>query len=90
MLTDSRLVQTRTTTYRLSGGESGRIDLITVSNDGSSHLRTRGLFSLRGDDLTYCIGKPETARPTEFSTNYGDGRTLVVLRRKEPVRKTPK
>jgi hypothetical protein len=81
MLTEPRLVQTRTTRFRLTHAGTGRIDLTTVAHDTPTRLHTRGIYALRGDKLTYCIARPAGARPLEFATAKDDGRTLVVLRR---------
>jgi uncharacterized protein (TIGR03067 family) len=43
-----------------------------------------GIFQLKGDTLTICVGPPGPVRerPTEFSG--GTGRILLVLQRKKP------
>jgi uncharacterized protein (TIGR03067 family) len=41
----------------------------------------KGIYKLEGDILTICYGGPDVARPTEFSTKAGDGRSLQVFKR---------
>jgi uncharacterized protein (TIGR03067 family) len=45
-----------------------------------------GLFELRGDRLTICLGLIGAARPTTFATQPGSGHALERLRRAPPAR----
>jgi uncharacterized protein (TIGR03067 family) len=38
----------------------------------------KGIYRLEGGNLTICYGGPNVARPTEFSTDPGDGRSMRV------------
>ena len=42
----------------------------------------RGIYRIEGDLWTYCIGPPESDRPSEFSSPAGSQISLVVARRK--------
>src|SRR6516165_585480 len=80
MLTEPREALPRSSTYTLTAARPALIDLTTVSPDNPT-LHTRGIYSLQGDVLTYCIAAPGRPRPAEFATAKGDGHTLVVLKR---------
>jgi uncharacterized protein (TIGR03067 family) len=41
----------------------------------------RGIYRLDGDVLTVCVGAPGAARPAEFTSVTGDGRTLTSWQR---------
>ncbi len=92
MLTEPREALSRSSTFELSASGPGWIDLTTVSEwldiaTGSPDiLRTEAIYSLQGDDLTYCIAPPGRPRPAAFATKAGDGHTLVVLKRRAPAR----
>jgi hypothetical protein len=81
MLTEPREALPRSSTYTLTAARPTLIDLTTVAQDNPTRLHTRGIYSLRGDVLMYCIAAPGRPRPTEFATTKGGGHTLVVLKR---------
>ena len=41
----------------------------------------QGIYKFEGDVLTVCIAAPGVARPREFASTAGDGRTLTVWKR---------
>jgi len=41
-----------------------------------------GIYKLEGDILTVCMAPPGTARPTQFQSVPGDGRTLTAWKRR--------
>jgi len=43
--------------------------------------RQLGIYKLEGDVLTVCVSAPGAARPKEFESVRGDGRTLTVWKR---------
>jgi uncharacterized protein (TIGR03067 family) len=45
--------------------------------------KQRGIYELDGDTFKACFAKPESERPTDFTTEPGDGRTLSVWKRKK-------
>src|SRR5215471_8919375 len=81
MLTEPREALPRSSTYTLTAAQPSLIDLTTVDQDKPAALHTRGIYTIRGDVLTYCIAAPGRPRPAEFATAKGDGHTLVVLKR---------
>jgi uncharacterized protein (TIGR03067 family) len=81
MVVDTRMVDTRESTYKLTAGLPAQIDMTTIDQGSPAPLRTVGIYDLSGDCLTYCIGAPDRPRPDAFATLPGDGRTLAVLRR---------
>jgi len=42
-----------------------------------------GIYELEGDSLKSCFGKPGAARPIDFTSRPGDGRTLSVWKREK-------
>jgi hypothetical protein len=85
MLTEPREAPPRSSTYTIPAGQPGRIDLTTVYQGDPTRLRTAGVYSVRGDVLRYSVAAPGRARPADFSSTRGDGRTVVVLRRAAPA-----
>lgn len=43
--------------------------------------RQQGIYRLEGEVLTICTGAPGAARPAEFASARGDGRSLTVWKR---------
>jgi uncharacterized protein (TIGR03067 family) len=43
--------------------------------------RQAGIYKLEGDLLTVCIAAPGAARPKEFQSQPGDGRSLTAWKR---------
>lgn len=59
------------------------IDIKTT--EGSSVGKTAlGIYEINKDTRKVCYGKPDEARPTEFSSKPGSGHTLVTLKREKP------
>jgi uncharacterized protein (TIGR03067 family) len=81
MLKEPREALAKSSTYLLTAARPMRIDLTTVSADKATRLHTKGICSLEGDVLTYCIAPPGRPRPAAFATTKADGQTLVVLKR---------
>ena len=46
---------------------------------GSNHL---GIYQVGDSTLTFCLASPGAARPTEFASTAGDGRTCSEWKRK--------
>ncbi len=44
-----------------------------------------GIYEIEGDTFKSCFGAPGAARPTNFTTKAGDGRTLSVWKREKPA-----
>ena len=42
-----------------------------------------GIYEVDGDTFKSCFAKPGAARPTDFTTKPGDGRTLSVWKREK-------
>jgi len=81
MLTEPRAGSPRSSTYKLIAARPAQIDLTTNFEDGSAPLYTKAIYSIQGDDLTYCVAPPGQARPAALATGKGDECTLVVLKR---------
>ena len=87
MLTEPREALPRSSTYTLTATRPALIDVTTVQQDHPTRLHTKGICSLQGDVLTYCIAAPGRPRPAALASAKGDGNTLVVLKRTAPVRR---
>lgn len=88
MLTEPRVVDTRTSRFKLTDVKrnefrsiSGRIDLFTTFTNKKTVWHTKGIYTIKDGRFKYCIGRPNGARPDAFVTRPGDGRTLATLRR---------
>jgi uncharacterized protein (TIGR03067 family) len=84
MLPEPREAPARSSTFRLAAGTPPQIDLTTTFAGSPTRLGTAGIYSLSGDELTYCVAPPDRPRPTAFVTVKGDGYTLVTLKRAWP------
>ena len=74
-------IPSRTSRFQIVAGEPMALDMTTRNHGDASILHTYAIYQLKGNVLTYCVGSPGDPRPTEFSTQAGDRRTLVVLKR---------
>src|SRR5262245_9251249 len=93
MLPEPREALVRSSTFRLTAGTPPQLDLTTAFAGSPTRLGTTGVYSLCGDELTYCVAPPDRPRPADLVTIKGDGHTLVTLKRAwsdrlvtEPVR----
>ncbi len=58
--------------------------------DGFTKGKTQlGIYEIDGDIFKSCFGGPGTARPQEFTTQPGDGRTLSVWKRENQTVPAP-
>ena len=73
--------QSRTSYFEVLAGQPMALNMTTVAHTDHSVLYTKAIYTLEGDRLTYCVGAPCQRRPTSFTTQAGDGNTLVVLQR---------
>jgi hypothetical protein len=86
MLTEPREAPPRSSAYTLPAGQPGRIDLTTIYAGNPAPLRTAGIYAVEGDLLRYSVAAPGRPRPADFTTQPGDGRTVVVLWRTASAR----
>ena len=53
-----------------------------LNTGGSNRGKTQyGIYEFEADLLKICVSAPDAARPTEFKSKPGDGRTLTVWKR---------
>src|SRR5262245_11050667 len=80
MLTEPREAHPRSSTYQVTPGQPGWIDLTTLDQVDGTRLDTKAIFVRRDEFLIYTVAAPGLPRPTRFATSAGDGQTLVVLK----------
>ena|SRR5947207_2439544 len=61
--------------------DDGDLFQTMVQQSDNITLHTKGIYSITGDVLTYCIAAPGLPRPTEATTGKWGGYTFVVLKR---------
>jgi uncharacterized protein (TIGR03067 family) len=83
--TDGRGVEVQRCTWQIvdAGATPCKADL--VSSDGRIF---RAIYEIDGDTLKYCgaYAEDESARPADFSTHDGDGRSMTTLKRAKAAR----
>src|SRR5664279_5957208 len=68
--------QPKTIDYQMTGGFT----------KGKQQL---GIYEVEGDRFKACFGKPGAARPTDFTSNPGDGRTVSAWKRETQATPAP-
>ncbi len=63
-----------------SSKSPGFIDYVNVAGANKGKAQ-RGIYKFDGDVLRVCVGAPESARPAEFESRRGDGRTVTVWKK---------
>jgi uncharacterized protein (TIGR03067 family) len=53
----------------------------TMTGGPTKGKKQLGIYELAGDKVKFCFAAPGKARPTDFSTKEGSGRTLSVWKR---------
>lgn len=53
----------------------------TVDSGPDKGRKSLGIYELTGDRYKVCLSHAGAKRPTEFRTQAGDGRTLIVFKR---------
>ncbi len=68
--------QPKTIDYEMTGGFT----------KGKKQL---GIYEVEGDSYKACFSKPGAERPTDFTSNLGDGRTVSVWKREKQATPAP-
>jgi uncharacterized protein (TIGR03067 family) len=66
--------------YKLTPDKKVKEIDLTI-NEGGEDKVYLGIYYFVDDTITICFGHPEEGRPTDFSTQAGDKRLLLVLKR---------
>ncbi|MCI0457853.1 MAG: TIGR03067 domain-containing protein [Gemmataceae bacterium] len=65
-------------TYKLDVSKKPRA--IDITPEGKDKT-IPAIYELKGDTLKLCFAEPDTERPTEFKSDEGSRRVLVILKR---------
>ncbi len=72
-------------TFTLDPSKSPRrIDIVAASSDGAQPEEIHGVYELRGDDLSVCLGSGDEPRPVNLHSSPGTGQVSFVLKRERP------
>jgi uncharacterized protein (TIGR03067 family) len=63
------------------GARPPMIDLTLAQASGRREEPVKGIYRLDGDRLTLCLAQPWRKRPTEFTSEAGSQRGLLIFRR---------
>jgi uncharacterized protein (TIGR03067 family) len=63
-----------------SSSSPGTIDYVNLAGAHKGKTQ-RGIYKLDGGILSVCVAAPGAARPGQFESVPGDGRTLTVWKR---------
>jgi len=84
MFKEDTLTARQPAKYKLDPAKKPKtIDVLPT--DGLDKDKTiEGIYEIKGEELTVCVAKPGSPRPTEFASKAGSGHVLFVLKKAKP------
>jgi uncharacterized protein (TIGR03067 family) len=70
--------------FKLDATKKPRVIDADPPGESGKDKTSLGIYSLEGDTLKFCFTDPGQERPTDFTSNPGSGRTLIVFKREKP------
>jgi len=77
----NQVTHRQTGKYELDPAEKPKSIDIKPLEDTDAEKIIKGIYEIKGDELTVCVSMPGKERPTEFASKPGSGTALLVLKK---------
>lgn len=80
-ITKGDAVQTVKGSFKLDPSKKPATLDVTTKDKNGDDVTIQGIYELTGDTHKICMAPKDQARPTEFTSTEGSGRTMIVWKR---------